>query len=188
MAPGTGVPFFADHEAGAGRAALRGGIIAFPIVFVVAAVIGLNAGFHLVSAAGLRLFVAFWGGPGFGGMLGVTLHIIRCQLHETGTNPVSHSDGDPDASTPLRLRGPPAGPPDGPPTLPNFAGVDLGARYHSAGAGEAVGGDFLRRVPGRRGDLGCLARRRVRVGCRGSAADLASSSGGPRSRRTIQLA
>lgn len=60
-----------------GRAAVRGAIIAFVLVFAVATGIGLNAGFDLGGAAGLGLFAGFWGGPGFGGMLGATLHIIR---------------------------------------------------------------------------------------------------------------
>lgn len=88
MALGSGTPCFGVDEAGVGRAAVRGGIIAFVTVFAFATGIGLSAGFDLGGAVGLGLFAGFWGGPGFGGMLGATLHIIRSHGHEV-PRPVS---------------------------------------------------------------------------------------------------
>lgn len=88
MALGSGTPYFGVDEGGVGRAAVRGGIIALVTVFAFATGIGLSAGFDLAGAVGLGLFAGFWGGPGFGGMLGATLHIIRAQGHEA-PSPVS---------------------------------------------------------------------------------------------------
>ena len=83
MALGTGVPLFGANDGRVGRAAVRGALAGFVVVFSVATAIGLNSGFNLAGSVGLGLFAGFWGGPGFGGMLGATLHIIWAQDLET---------------------------------------------------------------------------------------------------------
>jgi hypothetical protein len=67
-------------------AALRGAVIGTVIGFFVVAgftiAIALNAGTSLVAAVGLGAFAGFWGGPGFGGMLGATLAVTRNEERE----------------------------------------------------------------------------------------------------------
>ena len=46
--------------------------------------LGTRLGFHrdwylIVLAAGVGAFTAFWGGPGFGGMMGAVLHYSRTE-------------------------------------------------------------------------------------------------------------
>ena len=69
-------------ESAALRGALIGTVIGFFVVsgFTIAA--ALNAGTSLIAAAGLGLFAGFWGGPGFGGMLGATLAVTRNEERE----------------------------------------------------------------------------------------------------------
>ena len=69
-------------ESAALRGALIGTVIGFFAVggFTIGA--ALNAGTSLIAALGLGAFAAFWGGPGFGGMLGATLAVTRNEERE----------------------------------------------------------------------------------------------------------
>jgi hypothetical protein len=64
-------------ESAAARGAIIGTIIGFFAVGGVAVAIALNAGTSVIAAIGVGAFAAFWGGPGFGGMLGATLAACR---------------------------------------------------------------------------------------------------------------
>jgi hypothetical protein len=64
-------------ENAAARGAIIGTIVGFFVVGGITVAIALNAGTSVVSAAGVGAFAAFWGGPGFGGMLGATLAACR---------------------------------------------------------------------------------------------------------------
>lgn len=64
-------------ESAALRGAILGTVIGFVVVGAIAAAIALNAGASMIAAAGFGAFAAFWGGPGFGGMLGATLSATR---------------------------------------------------------------------------------------------------------------
>ncbi len=63
----------ATAETAVGRGAITGSIAGFFVVGVIAAAITLYGGGSIASALGLGAFAGFWGGPGFGGMLGATL-------------------------------------------------------------------------------------------------------------------
>lgn len=64
-------------EHAAMRGAISGTAIGFFVVGGITVAIALNAGTSAIAAIGLGLFAAFWGGPGFGGMLGATLAATR---------------------------------------------------------------------------------------------------------------
>lgn len=64
-------------ESAAMRGAIVGTVIGFFAVGAIAVAIALNAGTSMISAVGVGAFAAFWGGPGFGGMLGATLGATR---------------------------------------------------------------------------------------------------------------
>ena len=64
-------------ESAARRGAVIGTVIGFVVVGAVTVAIALNAGTSVVAALGVGAFAAFWGGPGFGGMLGATLGVTR---------------------------------------------------------------------------------------------------------------
>jgi hypothetical protein len=64
-------------ESAAMRGAIIGTIIGFCAVGAIAVAIALNAGTSMISAVGIGAFAGFWGGPGFGGMLGATLGATR---------------------------------------------------------------------------------------------------------------
>jgi hypothetical protein len=68
----TGTASAAD--ASIGRAAVAGAAIGFVVIFTLMAAILLGAGSGLVSAVGVGTFVAAFGGPGWGGMIGA----VRC--------------------------------------------------------------------------------------------------------------
>jgi hypothetical protein len=69
-------------ESAALRGALIGTVIGFVLVGAFTIVIALNAGTSVLAAVGLGAFAAFWGGPGFGGMLGATLAVTRSEERE----------------------------------------------------------------------------------------------------------
>lgn len=64
-------------ESAAARGAIIGTIVGVVVVGGIAVAIALNAGTSVVAAFGIGAFAAFWGGPGFGGMLGATLGATR---------------------------------------------------------------------------------------------------------------
>jgi len=59
-------------ESAAMQGAIVGTFIGFIAVGVATIAIALNAGTSMIAAVGLGAFAGFWGGPGFGGMLGAT--------------------------------------------------------------------------------------------------------------------
>ncbi len=64
-------------EAGLGRTFVVGSIIGAVLVFVFFLVVLTAAGVSPAAAIGVGSFTAFWGGPGFGGMMGAILHHTR---------------------------------------------------------------------------------------------------------------
>lgn len=70
-----------DPEVGLGRAYVVGSAIGFVAVFIVCGGIALLGGVEPGAALGAAAFTGFWGGPGFGGMLGAVLHLERDSDH-----------------------------------------------------------------------------------------------------------
>ena len=62
------------QENGLARAFGLGALVGFVAVFVVFCGPTLALGMSAGPAIGIGLFTAFWGGPGFGGMMGAVLH------------------------------------------------------------------------------------------------------------------
>lgn len=77
-------------ESAAARGAIVGTIVGFVAVGGVAIAIALNAGTSVISAFGVGAFAAFWGGPGFGGMLGATLAACRNDVLEREREVAAH--------------------------------------------------------------------------------------------------
>lgn len=80
--PSTAAPATApstSDDAGLVRAFVKGSIIGFVAVFVLLGGMTLAAGMGIAAALGLGAFTAFWGGPGFGGMMGAVLHYSRTE-------------------------------------------------------------------------------------------------------------
>jgi hypothetical protein len=71
-APSARAAMSADRRLG--RAFLLGSLVGSVLVFAFCGGIALLAGMGAPAAAGIGLFTAFWGGPGFGGMMGATLY------------------------------------------------------------------------------------------------------------------
>lgn len=70
-----------DPEVGLGRAYAIGSAVGFVAVFLVCGAICLIAGVEPGAALGAAAFTGFWGGPGFGGMMGAVLHLERPARH-----------------------------------------------------------------------------------------------------------
>lgn len=66
-------------EHAAGRGMVQGMAIGFVIVAGITLGIMVNAGAAVVPALGVAAFAGFWGGPGFGGMLGATIAAVRAE-------------------------------------------------------------------------------------------------------------
>lgn len=64
----------AEEPSGFARAYVRGSIIGAVVLFVFGAGTALFAGGAGIDALGLGAFCAFWGGPGFGGAIGASIH------------------------------------------------------------------------------------------------------------------
>lgn len=62
-----------EPEPKIGRAALRGAAVGFTAVAALVGLMGVLCGLEAGSAAGLAVYVAFFGGVGFGAMLGASL-------------------------------------------------------------------------------------------------------------------
>ena len=73
-------------ESAALRGALIGTVIGFFVVGGFTVWVALNAGSTLIAAVGLGVFAGFWGGPGFGGMLGATLAVTRNEERTAATS------------------------------------------------------------------------------------------------------
>lgn len=81
-APGTAPPSTApstSDDAGLARAFVRGSVVGSVAVFVLLGGLTLAAGMGAAAALGVGAFTAFWGGPGFGGMMGAVLHYSRTE-------------------------------------------------------------------------------------------------------------
>jgi hypothetical protein len=63
----------------AGRGAVLGGLIGVVVMAGAVALLGVSTGTGLGGAIGLGIFCAFWGGLGFGSMLGATVSLMRAQ-------------------------------------------------------------------------------------------------------------
>jgi hypothetical protein len=57
-----------------GRAFIKGSVVGSVLVFLFCGGVSLLAGLGWAGAIGIGLFTAFWGGPGFGGMMGATVY------------------------------------------------------------------------------------------------------------------
>jgi hypothetical protein len=64
-------------ENGLGRAFVIGSVVGFLLVFAFFVAVLILAGASVAAAIGVGLFAGFWGGPGFGGMMGAILHHTR---------------------------------------------------------------------------------------------------------------
>lgn len=71
---GSGQPEFSP---GTVRAVLIGTIVGALVVGLFTGGVALAFGADLAGAAGVAVFTALWGGPGFGGMMGFVLHDAR---------------------------------------------------------------------------------------------------------------
>ena len=81
-APGTAPPSTApstSDDAGLARAFVWGSVVGSVAVFVLLGGLTLAAGMGAAAALGVGAFTAFWGGPGFGGMMGAVLHYSRTE-------------------------------------------------------------------------------------------------------------
>ena len=67
----------APEESGLARAFAVGSIVGFIATFAVFGGLTLAVGLGVGPTIGVGLFTAFWGGPGFGGMMGAVLHYSR---------------------------------------------------------------------------------------------------------------
>lgn len=63
------------------RGFVVGALVGAVVVFAVCAGISLYAGSGWGPAIGIGAFAAFWGGPGFGGMLGAVSGFVRAYEH-----------------------------------------------------------------------------------------------------------
>ena len=70
-----------SEEAGLGRAIVVGASLGLVLGTGGVTAAALAIGEELASALGLGLFVGFWGGSGFGFMLGAALHVLRHADH-----------------------------------------------------------------------------------------------------------
>lgn len=66
-----------EFPPGTGRAVLIGTVVGALVVGLFAGGVAMAFGVSFVGAAGVAGFTAFWGGPGFGGMMGFVLHDAR---------------------------------------------------------------------------------------------------------------
>lgn len=69
-------------EAGIARAAAKGTLVGFVVVLTIVGGIALSAGAGVMGALGVGAFVALWGGPGWGGMVGAVRYADRIAENE----------------------------------------------------------------------------------------------------------
>lgn len=70
-------PVATSEDAGLVGAFVKGSLVGFVAVFVLLGGMTLAVGMGIGAALGVGAFTAFWGGPGFGGMMGAVLHYSR---------------------------------------------------------------------------------------------------------------
>jgi hypothetical protein len=71
-----------NAEQSAGIGAAIGGCGGFVLMTVAVTILGYSGGANMREAIGMGLFCAFWGGLGFGCMMGATIAVVRCQDRE----------------------------------------------------------------------------------------------------------
>jgi hypothetical protein len=76
----------APDEPRYGRAAFRGGVAGFIVAALLVGLLGVACGIELGSVLGLAAYVGFFGGIGFGAMVGASL----CMMRSPGPDAVSH--------------------------------------------------------------------------------------------------
>ncbi len=77
-----------DHDdRRAGRGAVIGGTIGFVMMAVGAFVLGVANDLGIASSIGVGLFCGFWGGLGFGAMLGATIWLLTGHEREGAAAP-----------------------------------------------------------------------------------------------------
>lgn len=69
------------EEVGFLRAVVTGALVGVVVAFVVTTVAMAAVGAELAAAIGLGIFVAFWGGLGFGTMVGGVVWVSRHEEH-----------------------------------------------------------------------------------------------------------
>jgi hypothetical protein len=79
IAPTSGTPDEWPEEPGMGRAIVLGCVVGATLSFVGVTLGMLAIGIGLDSALGLGAFVAFWGGLGFGSMVGGVLWATKAE-------------------------------------------------------------------------------------------------------------
>lgn len=79
-------------EAGIGRAAVKGAIIGYFAVLTIVGGIVLAAGAGLGVALAVGAYVAIWGGPGWGGMVGAQRHADRIAEEERSRESKERTD------------------------------------------------------------------------------------------------
>ena len=84
---GAAVGFF---DGGFGRAVAAGTAIGFVCTFSVTMFLMWRTGSSLGTSAAVSAFTGFWGGPGFGGMMGATLHSSRRHSWEAAPQDRAH--------------------------------------------------------------------------------------------------
>jgi len=85
-------------DAGAGRSAAIGSIVGIVVFLFGTAAVMLAVGLTWQAALGLGLFLAFWGGLGFGAMCGGVLYLLK---HEATSAPVSNPATSQVTDTPI---------------------------------------------------------------------------------------
>ena len=92
-------------ERAAARGMVTGTIIGLVLVTGMFTGMMLFAGAEFVSAVGVGLFAGFWGGPGFGGMMGAILGAIRAKETNASLEPSAVDTGRPDSAASAGSRG-----------------------------------------------------------------------------------
>lgn len=68
-----------EVERAAGRGLYKGMAIGFVVMSGVTFASMMHAGAGLVPSLGVAAFAGFWGGPGYGGMLGATVAAVQAE-------------------------------------------------------------------------------------------------------------
>jgi hypothetical protein len=79
-----------DATSGAVRSFVVGTFVGFVVVGGFCGAITALFGGGLAGALAVGAFCGFWGGPGFGGMMGFVVHRARTERHEADEAGVDH--------------------------------------------------------------------------------------------------